>query len=1522
MPRFPLNHAMPRPQGLYHPSQEHDACGVGIVADIQGRRTRSILDRALSCVCQLAHRGALDADAKSGDGAGVLTQIPTKLLRREVEKLGHQLYGEGDLGVGFFFLPPQDKYAQAHIRRIAEEVITRRGLVSLGWRVVPVNPRILGEKASLSAPRIEQLLVARPDAKKLSDDAFEMTLFLARNEIEHRCATDRTPPFYIPSFSSRTIVYKGMLTGTQLKSFYLDLQDPAYETALAVFHQRYSTNTFPTWPLAHPFRMVAHNGEINTLRGNRNWVHAREADLSHPGLDPADLPLLHPIIQPGGSDSSSLDNAFELLSISGRGPLHAMLMLVPSAYRSEDSFSPDVRAFYEYHECLNEPWDGPAALAFSDGKIVAACLDRNGLRPARYKITKDGLFLMGSEVGIGNIPEKSVIEKGRLAPGEIIAVDTIHKKLLRDADIKKFIASEKPYGQWVKDGLQTLSSPTPQLPPVPPDLTSTLLSFGYSEEELKVVLLPMIQKSEEATGSMGDDAALAVFSRRARLFYQYFRQLFAQVTNPPIDPIREKLVMSTAVYLGIRPNWLTDGPEHVQLLRLDSPVISPAELPAILSRKESHLRSKTISVLFPVSGGVDAFQKRLRQINEEATAAVQAGISILCLSDRGTTAEETSLPMLLAVSSVHHSLIRAGLRMRTSLIADTADCRDVHHFACLISFGASAVSPYLVWELAARWQAEGALPDLDTTKIISAYRQAVDKGLLKIMSKMGICMLSSYHGSQLFEAVGIGPTLIQEHFTGTPSQVGGIECAQLADETIRRHTEGYAAAGASTERLPDAGVYRWRRDGETHAITPPAIQALQAFVGLKGADQRNSPAQFQTYVDSLNKSTPITIRHLLRLKKGRTAVPLEEVEPAEDIRRRFTTAGMSLGALSPEAHEVLAIAMNRIGGKSNSGEGGEDRARFATMENGDSKNSRIKQVASGRFGVTAEYLASATELEIKIAQGAKPGEGGQLPGHKVSPLIATLRRSTPGVMLISPPPHHDIYSIEDLAQLIYDLKQVNPRAKVCVKLVAEAGVGTIAAGVAKAHADVVLIAGHDGGTGASPLSSIKYAGSPWELGVAETQQVLLLNGLRNRITLRTDGGIRTGQDIVIAALLGAEEFNFGTSALIALGCVFVRQCHLNNCPTGVATQDDKFRAKFRGTPEAVVDFFNAVSEDVRKILASLGVRKLDEIIGHPELLESFVPENHPKAATVNLAPLLTVPDIDPLAPRHHTWERNDKLEDQPIDARILQDAKDALSKKRKAKLSYKIKNSHRSVGAALSGEIAYRYGDEGLADGSITLKFEGSSGQSFGVFLVQGVKMTLLGEANDYVGKSMSGGEIILIPAKGTTFDPSKNSICGNTCLYGATGGKLFAYGQAGERFAVRNSGATAVIEGIGDHGCEYMTRGTVVVLGPTGKNFGAGMSGGIAYVLDEEGTFAQRHNPGMVGLERLSGGEDTKSLQATIYQHLEATESKKAKEILAQWETVSKKFWKVVPHPPVSVLPPAQPLSSISAPKTTPAKA
>ncbi|NDA26162.1 MAG: glutamate synthase large subunit [Verrucomicrobia bacterium] len=1506
MSKFPLNYGLPPAQGLYHPAQEHDACGVGFVADIQGRKSHSILERAIGCVCQLAHRGALDADAKSGDGAGVLTQIPAKFFRKEVEKLGQRLYSDMDLGVGVFFLPHSDNYAQAHIRRIAEEVVTRRGLQVLGWRPVPVNLRILGEKAAASAPKIEQFLVARPDAKKLSDDAYELILFLARNEIEHRCAADRTPPFYIPSFSSRVIVYKGMLTGTQLPRFYPDLQDPTFETSLAVFHQRYSTNTFPTWPLAHPFRMLAHNGEINTLCGNRNWVRAREADLAAPGMQASDLPLLHPIIQPGGSDSSSLDNAFELLSITGRGPLEAMLMLVPSAFRSEDNLSEDVRGFYEYHECLNEPWDGPAALAFSDGRIVAASLDRNGLRPARYKITKDGLIVMGSEVGIGDLPDKNIAEKGRLSPGEMIAVDTVNKKLLRNDDIKKFAASAKPYGEWVKAGLRSLTSAPSQLPAVPADLNAKLLSFGYSDEELKIILLPMIQKAEEAIGSMGDDAALAVFSRKPRLLYQYFRQLFAQVTNPPIDPIREKLVMSTAVYLGTRPNWLTDGPDHVRLIRLESPVIAPTELPAILGQKEPHLRSKTLSVLFPAAGGSEAFKKRLHELADEAATAVKEGVSILCLSDRGTTTEQAALPMLLAVSSVHHALIRAGLRMRASLIADTGDCRDVHHFACLVSFGASAVCPYLIWELAARWQTEGALPEMDAAKIVSSYRQAVDKGLLKIMSKMGISMLTSYHGSQLFEAVGLGEKLIRNHFTETSSQVGGIGLDELADETIRRHQEGYAAA-VSAERLPDAGLYRWRRDGEMHSITPPAIQALHSFVGLKGADQRNQPAQYRAYVDALSKNTPVTIRHLLRLRQGRTPIPIDEVEPIEDIRRRFTTAGMSLGALSPEAHEALAIAMNRIGGKSNSGEGGEDRARFSTMENGDSKNSRIKQVASGRFGVTAEYLASATELEIKIAQGAKPGEGGQLPGHKVSPLIATLRRSTPGVMLISPPPHHDIYSIEDLAQLIYDLKQVNPRAKVCVKLVAEAGVGTIAAGVAKAHADVILVAGHDGGTGASPLSSIKYAGSPWELGVAETQQVLLLNGLRNRITLRTDGGIRTGIDIVIAALLGAEEFNFGTTALIALGCVFVRQCHLNNCPTGVATQDDKFRAKFRGTPEAVVDFFNAVAQDVREILASLGVRKLDEIIGHPEFLETFVPNEHPKAATVDLKPLLNVPDIDPLAPRHHTWERNDKLEDQPLDARILQDSKDALQKKRKIKLSYKIQNVHRSVGAQLSGEIAYRYGDEGLADGTIQIKLDGSSGQSFGAFLVQGVKLTLQGEANDYVGKSMSGGEIVLLPPKGVSFDPSLNSICGNTCLYGATGGKLFAYGRAGERFAVRNSGATAVIEGVGDHGCEYMTRGTVVVLGPTGKNFGAGMSGGLAYVLDEDGRFEKRYNPGMVTLEKLSGAEDAKALQAIIYQHLEATESKKAKEILAKWDEYAPKFRKVVPHPPVSTLPASQ---------------
>jgi glutamate synthase (NADPH/NADH) large chain/glutamate synthase (ferredoxin) len=1498
---------------------EHDACGVGFVANIHGKRSNQVLEAALRCVGGLVHRGALDADAKSGDGAGVLTQLPYKLFQRELAKLGHKIFNPADLSVGMFFLPYEDEYAQAHCRKITEEILEEHHLIPVEWREVPINPKVLGDKAAATQPKIEQLFILRKDEDEVSDEQIERVLFLCRKKIESKVAAAQIVDFYICSLSGQTIVYKGMFTAPQLERFYLDLQDPEYETALAIFHQRYSTNTFPTWPLAHPFRMLAHNGEINTIQGNRNWVRARENDFRDSIWGDA-AASLNPVIQPGASDSASADNALELLTLSGRGLLHSLMMMVPAAYQSEKHLDPKLRGFYEYHECLNEPWDGPAALVCSDGKLIAACLDRNGLRPARYEITKEGLIVMGSEAGLDDNAEKNIQEKGRLAPGEMLAIDTANGKLLRNEEIKQLVASGQPYQEWVASSLTSLKK-LPGAPEAitlaprslpPEEIEAEALAFACRDEEINLVLLPMLKSGAEPVGSMGDDSPLAVLSERPRLLYHYFRQLFAQVTNPAIDPIREKLVMSTASLLGPRPGWLSETPSHARLLRLESPVLTNGELDILKSNPTGHLKAATLSVLFPVADGPQGFANALQKLCSDAVASVTAGHSLLILSDQGTNPQTAALPMLLATGAVHHHLIRQGLRMRVSLVCQSAEARDVQAFACLIAYGASAINPYLIWDLVAKLKADGKLGELSDQELAINYRLAIDSGLLKIMSKMGISMLASYHGSQLFEAIGIHESIIQEHFTGTRSFVSGIRIEELARETIRRHVEGHEEFASKTKK--DPGFYRYRPQGELHAVTPPVLQNLHRFVGLKGEDKANNPEDYASFAKAVNDNSPISIRQLFRLKPGE-AVPLEEVEPIEDIRRRFTTAGMSLGALSIEAHETLAIAMNRIDGKSNSGEGGEDKARFTPLENGDSKNSRIKQVASGRFGVTAEYLASAAEIEIKIAQGAKPGEGGQLPGHKVSALIAKLRHSTPGVMLISPPPHHDIYSIEDLAQLIYDLKQVNPRAKVCVKLVAESGVGTIAAGVAKAHADVILVSGHDGGTGASPLSSIKFAGSPWEMGVAETQQVLLLNGLRNRITLRTDGGMRTGRDIVIAALLGAEEFNFGTVALLALGCVYVRQCHLNTCPVGVATQDERLRSKFRGTADGVVNYLNAVAQEVREIMATLGFRTMDEMIGHPEFLEQISIPDHPKANLLNLSNLLHVPEIDDLTPRFHTWERNDKLEDQPLDDRILQDAKSTLRTRKPIKLKYKVRNFHRCIGTQLSGEIAYRFGDEGLPDDTINITLEGSAGQSFGTFLVSGVSLKLFGEANDYVGKGMNGGKIVVVPSTQATFNPSENIICGNTLLYGATGGKLFAYGSVGERFAVRNSGATAVVEGVGDHGCEYMTSGTVVILGPTGKNFGAGMSGGVAYILDATGKFNDLVNTAMVDVVRLQTEDDHTTLKGLIYEHLENTESLRAKEILANWETYAPQFWKVVPHAPA-------PLPIAVAKEATPAKA
>ena len=1506
--RYAMNHSLPHHQSstsLYDPANEHDACGVGMVARISGKRSNEILKIGLRSICNLMHRGALDADARTGDGAGISTQIPYKLFKPVVEKLGHQLYRESDLGVGVLYLPKDNEYAGARAKAITEEVIEKRGLFLFGWREVPVNKQILGAKALLTMPEIEQVLVGRPWG--MSDEDYERRLFLARNEIEDRVAADKIEGFYIPSFSHRLIVYKGLLVSASLEKFYPDLSNAEYETALCVYHQRYSTNTFPTWPLAHPFRMLAHNGEINTVRGNRNWTQARESELKADFWGP-DIDLLKPIIQPGGSDSASLDNVLEVMTMSGRSILHAMTMLVPPAWRGDKEVTPELAAFYEYHTCICEPWDGPAALVFTDGITVGACLDRNGLRPARYQITDDGIFSLGSEMGVDGLDPETIIEKGRLAPGEMIAIDTAAGTLMRDREIKSQLATRHNYRKMVDDHLVRIAPAKAEdlvLPSGDLDilgLTQRQISFGYTNEELDMILKPMIKDGAEAVGSMGDDTPLAVLSLQPRLLYTYFSQLFAQVTNPPIDPIRERLVMSLFTTLGWRRNLLSETPEHASQVTLDSPILFDEELETIRAIGGEH-KCTTLQALWKASSGRPGLAPALRELCEKAEAAVDRDTRILILSDRGVDHDHLAIPTLLAVGAVHHHLRRVGKRMRVSIVCETGEARDVHQMACLIGYGCSAINPYVAIETIREMIGKGSVETDFSTSLLN-YRKALQNGLLKIMSKMGISVVGSYRGAQIFEATGISAKLIDECFSGTPSQIDGIGLEEIAGESLARHQLVYGEdpllALEKPRDLGDPGYYRIRRGGELHAVTPPVIKNFHTFV------RTNKPEDYKAYVDAVMASTPHSLRNLLEFVPLPTGpVPIDEVEPIEEIRRRFTTAGMSLGALSPEAHETLAIAMNRIGGKSNSGEGGEDPRRFKRLENGDWANSAIKQIASGRFGVSAAYLASAKEIEIKMAQGAKPGEGGQLPGHKVSVYIAKLRNAVAGVTLISPPPHHDIYSIEDLAQLIYDLKQVNPRARVTVKLVAEAGVGTIAAGVAKAHADISLVSGHEGGTGASPLSSVKHAGGAWELGVAETHQVLLLNGLRNRVTLRTDGGMRSGEDIIHATLLGAEEYNFGTAALIAMGCVYVRKCHLNTCPVGVATLDDNLRAKFKGKAENVVDFFNAVAQEVREIMARLGFRTIDEMVGRTGCLRQRHIPDHPKANTLDLSRLITdVVKDDPTAVRHATRDRNDPEHDQPLDDIILQDAEEAIRDGKPVKLSYKVDNTNRSVGTKVSGEIGYQYGEEGLPEGTLELNLTGTSGQSFGAFLAPGIRLILTGEANDYVGKSMSGGEILIRPLPDHRFKPEENSILGNTIMYGATNGRLFANGRAGERFCVRNSGGTAVVEGIGDHGCEYMTGGTVVVLGSTGKNFGAGMTGGSAFVLDQENKFEGRYNDQLVGAARIASPEDEALLKELVVRHSEKTGSPLAARILAGWSDYLVSFWKVTPH-----IPPAKPI-------------
>ena len=1500
-------HAYPNlPNSLYRPEFEHDACGVGFVANTNGRREHRIVEFALEALNSLSHRGALDADAKTGDGAGVLTQLPRAFFKREAEKLGFRPVAEADIAVGFLFAPAGNDRVVQQCKQFIEEACAQYGVGFLGWRPVPTQPRCLGDKARATMPEMLQCLLARGPG--WSDEGFERKLYLARNHAERAAMSGQIPGFYCPSFSSRTIVYKGLFNAPQLPKFYSDLRDPLFVTALALFHQRYSTNTFPTWHLAHPFRMLAHNGEINTLLGNKNWTRAREKELTSTVWG-EEISTLHPIIQPGGSDSAALDNALEALQLSGRHLLHGITMLAPEAWENMEDMDPQLRAYYQYHACLNEPWDGPSAVVFSDGRTVGATLDRNGLRPARFKRYEDGLIILGSEVGVVALDETKVVEKGRLGPGRILAIDTETGELLGNDAVKRFVSSLRPYGDWVAANLIPLSAFADASPEAPDsvnvqDLTLQQVAFGWDQEQVEDLLKPMATQAAEPIGSMGDDTPIAVLSRRPRLLYDYFKQLFAQVTNPPIDSIREKVVMSLNTSLGPCLSWFEETPEHARQVKLDSPFLFSSELESIRCLSQPWFRSATLAAHFPAAQGAAGLEVALTALCNEADRLVDAGVSILILTDRGVDAAHVPIPLLLAMGAVHHQLIRSGRRLRCSILCESGEARDVHHFAALFGFGASAVHPYVALDTIRDAVEAGKYGEITVETAVKNFRKAIESGLLKVMAKMGISTLASYRGAQVFEAIGVGQEVIDRCFFGTVSQIGGVGLPEIAHDALRRHSAAYAVPEAAA--LDVGGSYRVAKGGrgESHAFNPQVVATLHRFLKTGKRDE------FVKYMETVNNREPISPRDLLTLKKAATPVPIDEVESVEEIRRRFTTAGMSLGALSPEAHECLAIAMNSIGGKSNSGEGGEDPARYSNE-----RNSAIKQVASGRFGVTPAYLASAQEIEIKMAQGAKPGEGGQLPGHKVTPLIAQLRFSVPGVPLISPPPHHDIYSIEDLAQLIYDLKQVNPRAKVCVKLVACAGVGTIAAGVAKAYADVILISGHDGGTGASPLSSIKNTGGPFEFGLAEAQQTLMLNDLRSRVVLRTDGGMKTGRDIVIAALLGGEEFNFGTAALVAAGCAMFRVCHLNTCPVGVATQKEELRLKFRGKPENLVAFFNGVAQEVRELLATLGCRRLDEVVGRTDLLErrpltDFPEDLRPKLASLKLDRLLHQVDPSGTIPRIHTRERNERFGDSSLDDKILTDARVALQGKGVAKVNYKINNTRRNIGTKVSGLIGYTYGDRGLPEGSgLEVTLRGSAGQSFGAFLSRGVRLRLVGEANDYVGKGMAGGEIVIRPPDGMRFEWSGQSILGNTCLSGATGGRLYAAGRAGERFCVRNSGGTAVVEGAGDHACEYMTGGVVVILGETGRNLGAGMSGGRAYVHDPLGILDGRYNTQMVDLGTWSGPAEEESVLALIRAHAEVTESPLSARLVKEWAAVRGEFRVVIPRP-AEAKPGAQPVN------------
>lgn len=1484
-----------RAQGLYHPQFEHDSCGVGFVVNIKGKKSHDIVQQGLKILVNLAHRGACGCEANTGDGAGILMQMPHAFMEKVAAQARIKLPEPSQYAVGTVYLPPTVKMRR-DCEKVYEKIIQAEGQRFLGWRTVPTSNAALGDTAKEEEPFVRQVFIGRNPAIK-DDMEFERKLFVIRK----RAAFDIRYSgmlggnyFYTLSLSSRTIVYKGMLMPEQVEGYFPDLLDSSMESALAMVHSRFSTNTFPSWNRAHPYRYICHNGEINTLRGNINWMHARES-MFQSDLFGEDMAKILPIMQTDGSDSTMFDNCFEFLILSGRSPAHAAMMMIPEPWSNHESMNDEKKAFYEYHSCLIEPWDGPASIVFTDGNQVGAVLDRNGLRPSRYYVTKDDMVVMASEVGVLDIDPAKVLQKGRLQPGRMFLVDTREGRIIADEELKKKLSSEHPYRQWLNDNMIKLEDLPLAPQPTEPDHAAVLSrqhAFGYTFEDLQMILAPMALTGVEPVGSMGNDTPLAVLSNKSCLLYNYFKQLFAQVTNPPIDSIREEIVTSTETMLGSEANLLDPQPESCRMLRLKYPILSNEEIDKIRHIDRPGFRSATLPILFSASEKKNALEAAMEELFEKASALINDGVNIIILSDRGTGPDKIAIPALLAVAGLHHHLIANGTRTRVGLVLESGEPREVHHFALLIGYGVGAINPYLVFESLDDMNHQGLLNHIDHTKAVQNYIKAAIKGVVKTMSKMGISTIQSYRGAQIFEAVGLNTAVVDKYFKWTPSRVEGIGLDVIENETRMRHEMAFANRQAVSPQLDSGGQYKWRKDGEEHLFNPETIHKLQISC------RTGSYNIFKEYSSLVNQqSTKIyTLRGLMEFKLPNTPIPIEEVEPVESIMKRFKTGAMSYGSISKEAHETLAIAMNRIGGKSNTGEGGEDPERYKPMANGDSLNSAIKQVASGRFGVTSNYLVNARELQIKMAQGAKPGEGGQLPGSKVYPWIAKTRHSTPGVGLISPPPHHDIYSIEDLAELIHDLKNANRNARISVKLVSEVGVGTIAAGVAKAHADVVLISGYDGGTGASPLSSIKHAGMPWELGLAETHQTLVINNLRSRIAVETDGQLKTGRDVVIAALLGAEEFGFATAPLVVMGCMMMRVCHLNTCPVGVATQNPELRKKFTGDPAHVVNFMRFIAQEMREIMAQLGFRTVPEMVGRTDLLDMRKAINHWKASGLDFSKMLYQPDVPATVGRYCQISQDHGIEKSLDMETLLKICDSTLETGEKLHSTLPIRNTNRVVGTILGSEITKRFGPIGLPDDTIELHFKGSAGQSFGAFVPHGVTLILEGDANDYTGKGLSGGKMIIYPPSRSTFEPRDNIIIGNVAFYGATSGEAYIRGMAGERFCVRNSGVHAVIDAVGDHGCEYMTGGSVIVLGPTGRNFAAGMSGGIAYILDVDGTFPTRCNMQMVALEKLESPEEIFEVRKAIERYALYTKSKHGENIIQLWDDMAPKFVKVMP--------------------------